>query len=230
MPILPEGHHQILAMPWSINLTGRVMGRISLPGVLPPNLRRGLLPAVIMSERGPDVSRILRQLLLWSGFLGMDTMQYQAPVSILNLNFEEGSGNTAVDSSGFGNHGAINGAMYTTESAIGSYALSFDGNDTVTVPGNGSLKPASISVALWVKHMSPTTSNYGGIIQGAHGNGFSAGFRILDYRNQALAEMNFGDSGPIWIYGSPFVQGAWCHLVLTYDHVIQTISERSACS
>jgi hypothetical protein len=134
------------------------------------------------------------------------------------LNFEEGSGNKALDSSGFGNNGTIAGATYTMDSAVGSYALSFNGNSTVTVPGNGFLKPDSISIALWVKHTSDTASSYGGIIQGAYGDGYYTGFRILDWQNQALAEINFGDSGPIWILGSSFGQGAWCHLVLTYDH------------
>jgi hypothetical protein len=139
--------------------------------------------------------------------------------TLLELNFEEGSGNTVLDTSGNGNNGSINGAVYTTASAVGSYALSFDGNDSVTVPANGSLKPTNISVALWVKHTNDTTSpNYGGIIQGAYGNGYGAGFRILDYNNRPLAQMNFGDSGPIQILGNPFVQGVWCHIALTYDH------------
>ena len=139
--------------------------------------------------------------------------------ALLELNFEEGTGNTALDSSGRGNHGTINGALYTTGSAVGSYALSFDGNDSVTVQANGSLKPNNISVALWVKHTNSTTSpNYGGIIKGAYGDGYSTGFRMLDYNNQPLAQMNFGDSGPKGILGNPFVQGAWCHLALTYDH------------
>jgi len=155
----------------------------------------------------------------WSGSSAINITQAQTLVSLLNMSFEEGSGSAALDSSGLGNNGIIAGATYTTDSAVGSYALSFNGNGTVTVPGNGSLKPDSMSIALWIKHTANTASSYGGIIQGAYGNGYSRGFRILDYRNQALAEMNFGDSGPIWIYGSPFIQGAWCHLVLTYDHV-----------
>jgi uncharacterized repeat protein (TIGR02543 family) len=139
--------------------------------------------------------------------------------AFLELNFEEGSGNTAVDTSGNGNNGTINGAVYTTDGAVGSYALSFDGNDSVTVPANATLKPSNISVAFWVKHTIDTTSpNYEGIIQGAYGGGYSTGFRVLDYNNQPLAQVNFGNAEPIRILGNPFVLGAWCHLVLTYDH------------
>jgi uncharacterized repeat protein (TIGR02543 family) len=138
--------------------------------------------------------------------------------TLLELNFEEGSGSTALDSSGYGNNGTINGAVYTTDSAVGSYALSFDGNDDVTVLGNGSLRPTDISVAFWVKHVSDTSSSYGGIIQGAYGSGYDTGFRLLDYNNQPLAEINFGNAGPTWILGNPFVLNAWCHIVLTYDH------------
>jgi peptidoglycan/xylan/chitin deacetylase (PgdA/CDA1 family) len=140
-------------------------------------------------------------------------------LTLLELNFEEGGGTNAYDSSGYGNNGTISGAVYTIDSAVGSYALSFNDNDTVTVEANGSLKPSSLSVALWVKHMVDTTDpNFGGIIQGAYGNGYGGGFRILDFRNKPLAQISFGDSEPIWILGNSFVQGAWCHIVLTYDH------------
>ena len=58
----------------------------------------------------------------------------------------------------------------------------------------------------------------GGIIQGADGNGYNTGFRILDYNNKPLAQINFGDSEPIRILGEPFIQDEWFHIVLTYDH------------
>jgi prepilin-type N-terminal cleavage/methylation domain-containing protein len=63
-----------------------------------------------------------------------------------NWNFDEGSGTTALDSSGYGNHGTISGgATYTTDTphkaagqGAGKYALSFDGsNDYVSLPTAG---------------------------------------------------------------------------------------------
>jgi hypothetical protein len=78
--------------------------------------------------------------------------------------------------------------------------------------------PSNLSLAFWVKHTSDTGSSSGGIIQGAYGNGYSKGFRVLDYQNKPLGQINFGDSAPIWISGNPFVLGEWTHMVLTYDH------------
>jgi prepilin-type N-terminal cleavage/methylation domain-containing protein len=51
--------------------------------------------------------------------------------------FDEGSGTTAIDSSGYGNDGTINGASYTTDTPSGyGYALEFDdtNNDVVNIP------------------------------------------------------------------------------------------------
>jgi len=53
--------------------------------------------------------------------------------------FNEGSGGTATDASGYGNDGTINGATWSTEGDTPSgkgYALSFDGNDYVEIQNN----------------------------------------------------------------------------------------------
>lgn len=143
-----------------------------------------------------------------------------AEAALLELKIEEGGGNTAFDSSGFNNNGAINGAVYKTDSAVGAYALSFDGvSNYVACKGTGSLKPSELSVAFWFKHAKDTSSpNYGGIIKGAYGDGYSNGFRILDYNNGPVAQLNFGDAGPISIVGNSLTQGKWYHIVITYDH------------
>jgi prepilin-type N-terminal cleavage/methylation domain-containing protein len=60
-----------------------------------------------------------------------------------NWNFDEGSGTTALDSSGYNNHGTINGgATYTTDTpqkaagqGAGKYALSFDGTNDYVATG-----------------------------------------------------------------------------------------------
>jgi hypothetical protein len=48
--------------------------------------------------------------------------------------YESGSGTTAVDSTSQNNDGNINGATWVTDTPIGEYALSFDGNSEVVVP------------------------------------------------------------------------------------------------
>ncbi len=75
--------------------------------------------------------------------------------------FDEGSGTTAKDASGYSNDGIIHGAVYKCASADTNNtpsgkgcSLYFDGNDYVEVPYNKSLElPANNeTVMLWVKH------------------------------------------------------------------------------
>lgn len=76
--------------------------------------------------------------------------------------FDEGSGVTAVDSSGIGNHGLIVNATYTGDDippqSQSGYSLIFNNTQSgnaysyVTVPDNSSLRPNSgLTLAAWVK-------------------------------------------------------------------------------
>jgi prepilin-type N-terminal cleavage/methylation domain-containing protein len=73
-------------------------------------------------------------------------------------NFDEGSGTTANDSSGYGNNGSISGASYTTDTPSGEgYALSFNGVDNeIQIADkpefNGS---GEFSVSVWIKSSDP---------------------------------------------------------------------------
>jgi prepilin-type N-terminal cleavage/methylation domain-containing protein len=80
-----------------------------------------------------------------------------------NWNFDEGSGTTALDSSGYNHTGTISGATYTTDTpqkaagqGAGKYALSFDGTGSknVTVANSNSLNfgADSFTIAMWGKH------------------------------------------------------------------------------
>jgi Concanavalin A-like lectin/glucanases superfamily len=66
--------------------------------------------------------------------------------------FNEGTGTTANDASGYGNSGAVSGAAQWVPGVWGT-ALSFDGSTArVQVPDSSSVEPASaISVTAWVK-------------------------------------------------------------------------------
>jgi uncharacterized membrane protein len=143
------------------------------------------------------------------------------PQAVVELNFEEGSGTTAYDTSGNNNSGTLyGGVVYTTDHAVGSYALSFDGlNDRVVCPSNPLLRPNEVSVSLWVKHVQDTSTSYGGIIQGAYGDGYHDGFRIVDYVNKPVGQISFGDSEPARVVGTTFTLNEWSHIVLTYDHI-----------
>ncbi|NTV22635.1 MAG: prepilin-type N-terminal cleavage/methylation domain-containing protein [Candidatus Yonathbacteria bacterium] len=77
-------------------------------------------------------------------------------------NFEEGSGVTVRDVSGWGNHGTISGATFTTDTynaGVSKYALSFDGvNDYVNLNNATVINPNQGAVSAWVKasHWNPT--------------------------------------------------------------------------
>ena len=74
--------------------------------------------------------------------------------------FNEGGGAIANDSSGNGNHGAINGAAWTT--GISGGALSLDGvNDYVDLGNPANLQPGTVSLSVWFK----TTATGGRIIR-----------------------------------------------------------------
>ncbi|MDP3901178.1 MAG: LamG-like jellyroll fold domain-containing protein [bacterium] len=67
--------------------------------------------------------------------------------------FEEDSGTTTKDRSGFGNIGTINGALWVVNDELGGYALSFNGSNSVTAPDSSSLNITSNSFTLsgWFK-------------------------------------------------------------------------------
>ena len=141
--------------------------------------------------------------------------------------FDEGSGTIARDASGYGNHGTIHGASYTSDTphAIvgrgqGKYALQFDGeNDYVDCGNNASLAPSDISVEGWI--YGKGNAAYAGVIQGAKGVGYNDGYRVLYWptSSKLAIQMNFGDASPR-IINSPtnFPTEKWHHFVATYDH------------
>ncbi len=74
------------------------------------------------------------------------------PGLVAAYGFDEGTGTSVTDQSGFGNVGDISGATWTSGGRYGG-ALSFDGvNDWVTVPGSASLDlTTGMTLSAWVK-------------------------------------------------------------------------------
>lgn len=137
-------------------------------------------------------------------------------------NFDECTGLTAKDSSGFGNDGSlVNGASWSTNTYSGlGCSIYFDGvNDYVLVAASESLNPVSgITVSAWVSVTSyPIVATNPGIIskggygqyllrinQPSEGNGL--GFFIHD-----------GVSIEPRVNGPKIPVDTWSHVVATYD-------------
>jgi len=112
-------------------------------------------------------------------------------------NFEEGSGTTVRDVSGWGNHGTISGATFTTDTynaGVSKYALSFDGvNDVVAVgTGNRYFPLPLFSMSAWVKTSGLGTGmRLSGIIALTYGLGMD-----IDNQGRLCAYLhNAGGSG-----------------------------------
>jgi hypothetical protein len=127
--------------------------------------------------------------------------------------FDEGSGSTANDSSGGGNHGQLVDGPAWVAGMIGD-ALVFDGvNDRVEVTSpTGALKPANaFSISAWVKYSS-TGSNGGDVA--SMGDSY-----VLRVRSNGNVHTAFYD-GTTWKYltttGINTKDGQWHHLVGQY--------------
>jgi hypothetical protein len=137
-------------------------------------------------------------------------------------NFEEGSGVTAVDSSGNGNNGLIVNATMSADippQALSNYSLLFNstwGNaySYVTIPDNSSLRPSSgLTLAAWVK-----AGTYEGrmrtIISKQYGNSTADSF-VLWYHDDGNLWFDVGGVGHIQIVQPP--ANEWHHVVATYN-------------
>jgi prepilin-type N-terminal cleavage/methylation domain-containing protein len=135
-----------------------------------------------------------------------------------NWNFDEGTGTTAIDSSGYNNNGTlINGPTWTTDTpqkaagqGQGKYALSFDGtNDYVNLGTVGRYSNA-VSVEAWVKH-TPAV-DYDDIVAGLCGD-------LLFAFNQ-LNQLRWGGQCNNPFSGLTYatnIDNAWHHVVATYN-------------
>lgn len=116
--------------------------------------------------------------------------------------FEEGSGETAIDSSGNALTGNIINAVYTVGN-VGNYALDFNGADSFVQVGlSPLLNPDSVGISLWFK---PSRGQYNSQNQGAlldKGHGYGSNPYFGGYSLQYLAEIAGGNSTVIDLYGN----------------------------
>jgi prepilin-type N-terminal cleavage/methylation domain-containing protein len=135
-------------------------------------------------------------------------------------NFDEGTGTTLTDISGYGNDGTLNkGANGTgldwVASDIEGTALQFDGvDDYVDVSTSASLNiTVAITIEAWVKPVS------GGSYPTIVGKGNPVSWRVI-FALGSSREVYFYISGVYqWVYtsGTNFFDGNWHHIVGMYD-------------
>ena len=130
--------------------------------------------------------------------------------------FDEGSGATATDASGWGNTGTLNNgpSWLTSESCKAESCLSFDGtNDYVRVPASASVDsyPGAKTYSLWI--YNGNSSNYAVL---NHQWGGTPGAHVI-FPNY-WAYMYFDGPTPAGC-ATPSVVGTWYHLALVVNRV-----------
>jgi len=141
--------------------------------------------------------------------------------------FDEGLGSSANDSSGSNNPGNIVGAVYSTSTpygtgAAGRYALSFDGNSYVEVPGDGLGDVLSeLSISVWAKAVKG--GDYGYIVHRSMSSAIGSSvywIGINSLGNYAGAISGRYSQGYTDV---PADGSTWNFLVLTYDGNTQKV-------
>lgn len=121
--------------------------------------------------------------------------------------------NTAVDATGNGHNGTINGATFAT--GVFGDAFAFDGsNDSVIVSANADLEPSSLSISLWVKAVQET--HIRNLIDSTHGAGQSGFALQIDAANNMTFAYGNGS-------GFPQVNGAFNVFDGDFHHVVATL-------
>jgi len=137
--------------------------------------------------------------------------------------FDEGGGDVAIDSSGNGNDGTLNGPEWTNESKFGG-ALEFNGSSSYIEFSTGeSMKTQHLTFMAWFN--TRKLDGYGHIFQTGNDWNDMAGcvFRVHQdgYAQSALA---FGPGNTAtWLNGPALEADTWYHMVITYDGTTATL-------
>ncbi len=141
--------------------------------------------------------------------------------------FDEGSGNTAYDSSGNGNSGyLINNPQWVM--GVSGSALGFDGQSSyVNVPDSQSLRPSGdeVSVELWFKPTVTLDSNTPATLFIDKGNSYAFWINMPPQQPTPNGKIGFIVSTDSPYYNGHWIEsttnqwlaGTWYHIVGTYD-------------
>jgi len=126
--------------------------------------------------------------------------------------FDEGSGTTANDSSGQGNHGTLTNGPSWVSGVLGS-ALHFGGtNDAVVVPDSNSLDLTNVTIAAWMWVEDNTPSVYIGLASKGGGWGYNGYQLMMNIYGGTRWEVD-----GVGMYGNVLATGRWQHVASTWD-------------
>ena len=131
----------------------------------------------------------------------------------LDLAFFEGSGTKAIDFSGKGNNGVINGATWASSTKGAS--LYFDGIDDYVVCPSGDLTPTNrVTVEFWFCVLNWTGQNEQSIVFTVPS--WAVFFQVFNIWHGSKGGYTVGSDDEYAYYGEIFL-GEWAHAAIVYD-------------
>lgn len=200
-------------------IEGELVGTISCDAWKPDDLDREVNLGTWWQGLGRNWKGLIDETRIWNRALSDEEIKMHAWGLVGEWDFDEDSGSTAYDSSGFGNHGEIVSA--TRVSGRYGNALSFDGaEDYVSVPDNVVIEPSEITVEAWVKSSTSPgaykhiiskdlTSHTGWSSYGLY-TGSSGGLRFYIGHSNPTYTLSPDAGTGVW-------DGEWHHVAGTYD-------------
>lgn len=185
---------------------------VEIPGA---NQATYLIPAVVAADDGAQL-RLVARFSDEAIFSKAVRLTVLPSANLLgHWDFEEGSGNQALDSAGT-NHGVIDGAVYVP-GRIGQTALHFNGsNSVVRVGAVGTalaLAGTPYSLSWWQRWAGPT-GHQQGILSMDDGMDHSAGYSVSINPDQ-MAFSHDNGMNQDWFSAHP--TGAWQHFALVWN-------------
>ena len=142
---------------------------------------------------------------------------------------DEGSGTTAIDSSGNGNDGTFQGDPQWVAGKVAG-ALEMDGGDSVSIPGAADINPASLTLMTWVNFTSVDPADMERQDYLSRGDDYAFSLHEWGARDGTPAEGKISGivtSAGGWsvVPGQTDVEpDTWYHTALTYSPETQTLT------